>query len=235
MIPAQIKDADIAMTQLPDLIEHDHGARPQYAVIWLHGLGADGHDFEPVVPALKLSPEVGVRFVFPHAPLRPVTVNGGMVMRAWYDIESLDIASMVDAEGVEASAQTVRALIARETERGIASDRVILAGFSQGGAIALQTALLYPEPLAGVIALSTYLPLPAALTESGRSANRAIPIFMGHGTYDPVVPLALGDASHQQLQALGYQVEWRTYPMEHSVNMDEIHDIGVWLRNVIRP
>lgn len=223
------------MTELPDFIEHEHATRPQYAVIWLHGLGADGRDFEPVVPALNLSPEVGVRFVFPHAPRRPVTVNGGMVMRAWYDIESLDIASKVDAEGVGASVEMVHALIAREKERGIASQQIILAGFSQGGAIALHTALLYPERLAGVIALSTYLPLPAALTDRRRAANLNVPIFMGHGTYDPVVPLALGDASHQQLQTLGYQVDWRTYPMEHSVNMDEIHDIGVWLRNIIHP
>ncbi len=223
------------MVELPDFIEHEQGTKPNYAIIWLHGLGADGHDFEPVVPALNLRSDAGVRFVFPHAPRQPVTVNGGMVMRAWYDIESIDIARTVDTDGIERSVAMIRALIEREVERGIATNRIILAGFSQGGAVALHTALLYPQRLAGVIGLSTYLPIPEALSDNAREANRNTPIFMGHGTYDPVVPLALGDASHQQLQALGYQVDWHTYPMEHSVNMDEIRDIGTWLRNLIHP
>jgi phospholipase/carboxylesterase len=210
-----------------DAIEITTGDEPTLSVLWLHGLGADGHDFEPIVPELGL--RIPVRFVFPHAPVRPVTINGGTAMRAWYDILGFDRGAREDGAGIRASAAAVTALIDRELERGMPSERVVLAGFSQGGAIALHTALREPRPLAGVLALSTYLPLAASVAAERSSANLGLPIFMAHGTADNVLPLSLAESSRGALQALGYPVEWRAYPMAHSVCMDEVRAIATWL------
>ena len=210
-----------------DSIEITTGGAPELSVLWLHGLGADGHDFEPIVPELGL--RFPVRFVFPHAPVRAVTINGGMTMRAWYDILGFDRRTQEDAAGIRASAAAVALLIDREIERGMPSDRIVLAGFSQGGAIALHTALREPRPLAGVLALSTYLPLAASLASERSAANASVPIFMAHGTGDTVLPLSLAETSRTALQALGYAVEWHAYPMAHSVSMEEISAIGAWL------
>lgn len=199
---------------------------PELAVIWLHGLGADGHDFEPVVPELRL--RRAVRFVFPHAPIRPVTINNGLSMRAWYDIVGFDSASE-DAEGIRASAALVARLLDREVERGIAAERIVLAGFSQGGAIALQLGLREARRLAGVLALSTYLPLATTLAQEKSAANAALPIFMAHGEYDPVIPLAYADKSRKLLEREGYAVDWHVYPMPHSVCAPEIAGIAAWL------
>jgi phospholipase/carboxylesterase len=208
-------------------IEITTGEAPRLAVLWLHGLGADGHDFEPIVPELGLG--FAARFVFPHAPMRPVTINGGMAMRAWYDIIGFDARAREDAVGIRASAAAVTELIDRELERGMAADRIVLAGFSQGGAIALHTALREQRPLAGVLALSTYLPLAATLAAERSAANAGIPLFMAHGTADPVLPLELAESSRRALEKLGYAVDWHAYPMPHSVCMEEISAIGAWL------
>lgn len=200
------------------------------AVIWLHGLGADGYDFVPVVEELRLPETLAIRFVFPHAPMRPVTINNGFVMRAWYDIKGFDVAAREDANGIRESESTVRDYIAEQNARGIALTRIVIAGFSQGGAIVLHTALRYEEPLAGVIALSTYLPLHAALPNEASAANRSIPILMCHGTQDGIVPVQMGALSRDFLTQLGYRVEWHTYPMEHSVSLDEINLISRWLQ-----
>ncbi len=210
-----------------DSIEIETGHAPSLAVIWLHGLGADGHDFEPIVPELRL--QISVRFVFPHAPVRPVTINGGMAMRAWYDILGFGPTVPEDAVGIRESAVAVTQLIDREVERGVPANRIVLAGFSQGGAIALHTALREPRSLGGVLALSTYLPLAASLAAERSAANARVPIFMAHGTADTVLPLALGDTSRRALTALGYEVEWRTYPMPHSVCLEEVAAIAAWL------
>jgi phospholipase/carboxylesterase len=199
---------------------------PELSVIWLHGLGADGHDFEPIVPELRLRRPV--RFVFPHAPIRPVTINNGLEMRAWYDIVGFD-AAKEDAEGIRASAAAVTRLVDREVERGVAAERIVLAGFSQGGAIALHLGLREPRRLAGVIALSTYLPLAPSLGREKSAANAALPIFMAHGSYDPVIPLAHAETSRRILEREGYTVEWHAYPMPHSVCAPEIAAIGAWL------
>jgi phospholipase/carboxylesterase len=210
-----------------DAIEITTGEPPELAVIWLHGLGADGHDFEPIVPELGL--RIPVRFVFPHAPVRPVTINGGMAMRAWYDILGFDRRAAEDAAGIRASAAAVTELIDRELARGLSSERIVLAGFSQGGAIALQTALREARPLAGVLALSTYLPLAGTLAPERSAANSRLPIFMAHGTDDTVLPLTLAESSRRTLEALGYHVEWHAYPMPHTVCLEEISAIGAWL------
>jgi phospholipase/carboxylesterase len=210
-----------------DAIEITTGAAPELAVLWLHGLGADGHDFEPIVPELGL--RFAVRFVFPHAPVRPVTINGGMAMRAWYDILGFERGSREDAAGIRSSAAAVTELIDREIARGMPSERIVLAGFSQGGAVALQTALREPRPLAGVLALSTYLPLAATLASERSTENAGIPIFMAHGTADSVLPLSLAESSRRALEALGYAVDWHVYPMPHSVSPEEISAIGAWL------
>jgi phospholipase/carboxylesterase len=210
-----------------DSIEIATGPEPELGVIWLHGLGADGHDFEPLVPELGL--RFPVRFVFPHAPVRPVTINGGMAMRAWYDILGFGADAREDAAGVRASAAALSRLIDREVERGIPAERVVLAGFSQGGAVALHTALREPRALGGVVALSTYLPLAATLAQERSAANAAVPILMAHGTDDPLLPLALAEASRRALEALGYAVDWQTYPMAHSVCLEEVSSIGAWL------
>lgn len=215
-------------------VEHETAANPRWSVIWLHGLGADGHDFAPIVPELVAPGWPALRFVFPHAPVRPVTVNGGMAMRAWYDIKGLDIASQEDEAGIRASIAAVRALIAREQARGVAPGQIVLAGFSQGGAIALAGGLRLDEPLAGIIALSTYLPLAGSLAAERSAANAAVPIFQAHGQADPVVPLALGSASRDALLALGYRVDWHVYPMGHAVCPQEIADLRAWLGSRLR-
>jgi phospholipase/carboxylesterase len=201
--------------------------KPRLAVIWLHGLGADGHDFEPIVPELRGAG--AIRYVFPHAPQRSVTINGGYVMRAWYDIRGFEPGAAEDAAGIRASAAAVTKLIDREIERGMPANRIVLAGFSQGGAIALQTALREPRALGGVLALSTYLPLATALPTERSAANAGVPIFMAHGSVDPVLPLALAERSRRTLEGLGYAVDWRVYPMPHSVCAAEIVAIDEWL------
>ncbi len=196
------------------------------SVIWLHGLGASGHDFEPIVPELQLPTDLPVRFIFPHAPEIPVTVNGGMIMPAWYDILAMDIDRKVDESGVLASADAVDALIAREMDRGIPSDRIIVAGFSQGGAVAYQCALRHPKPLAGLLTLSTYMAMPVTLN----NANAQLPVMVCHGSMDPVVPEQLGQRAAASLKQMGLSPEYRTYPMEHMVCLEQIRDIGAWLR-----
>ncbi|MBA3034587.1 MAG: dienelactone hydrolase family protein [Gammaproteobacteria bacterium] len=212
-------------------IEIETSAKPEFAVIWLHGLGADGSDFVPVVPELGLGDAPGVRFVFPHAPEIPVTCNGGYVMRAWYDIISLEPSSrQVDEAGILQSREMIRTLIERENQRGIPSYRIFLAGFSQGGAIAYTAALTHPEPLAGVIALSTYLPSQRLLSKEAAEANRATPIFAAHGTEDDVVSIQLGLQARGYLKQCGYKLEWHEYPMPHAICLEEIEVIGGWLR-----
>lgn len=207
------------------------GSNPSAAVIWLHGLGADGHDFVPIVPQLGLPGTVSIRFIFPHAPMQPVTINGGYVMRAWYDIKDTNLLLEEDKKGIQDSQGIVNNLIDAEINRGIAANRIILAGFSQGGAIALYTGLRSSQQLAGILALSTYLPL-ADTTETERSEqNRSIPIMMAHGIADPVVPLVAGLDSKERLIQLGYSPNWYEYSMEHSICEQEIVDIGRWLSN----
>ena len=218
------------MSGLLETIEIETGPSPRAAVIWLHGLGADGHDFEPIVPELGMASAPAVRFVFPHAPRQPVTINGGAVMRAWYDVAG---DGRQDAAGVRASQARVEALVARERARGIAARSIVLAGFSQGGAMALQTGLRHPERLAGLLALSGYLPLPESVADEISQANRDVPIFMAHGAHDPLIPLSWAMRSRAHLKILGYAVEWREYPMPHSVCAEEIADIGRWLRVVL--
>jgi phospholipase/carboxylesterase len=222
------------MTQAIEALEIQTAPSPDAAVIWLHGLGADGYDFEPVVPELRLPAWLRVRFVFPHAPVRPVTRNMGMPMRAWYDILQLG-GGAEDAAGIRASQALVEGLVERELGRGVPARRVVLAGFSQGGAIALQTGLRYSERLGGILALSTYLPLAARLAAERSPANRDLPIFMVHGTLDPMIPIARARESHAALQALGYGVEWREYAMPHSVCAEEIADIAAWLLRTLAP
>ncbi len=212
-------------------IEIETGPNPSYAVIWMHGLGADGSDFEPIVPALGLTESPAFRFVFPNAPSRPVTCNGGYVMPAWYDIISLAPESReIDESGLVESMDVIRQFIAREVERGIPAKHVFLAGFSQGGAVAYSTALTHPEPLAGVIALSTYIPSARLITRNLSAANRHLPIFVAHGLEDCVVSPALGEQAIKLVETYGYLPEWHTYPMEHEVCIEEIAAIGTWLR-----
>ena len=215
-------------------IELETGAKPTASVIWLHGLGADGHDFEPIVPELDLPDALAVRFVFPHAPMQAVTINGGAVMRAWYDVYALEGARREDADGVRASQTKVEELIAREKARGVGAARIVLAGFSQGGAIALQTGLRHGERLAGIMALSTYVPVASTLAAEANAANRAAPIFMAQGVDDPLIPIERAIASRRQLEAAGYAVEWHEYPMAHAVCVEEIADVSAWLQRVLR-
>ncbi|HHM04509.1 MAG TPA: carboxylesterase [Gammaproteobacteria bacterium] len=202
------------------------------SVIWLHGLGADGHDFAGIVPELRLPASLGVRFVFPHAPLRPITLNGGAVMRGWYDIVDFS-PRREDEAGIRASSAAIAALVDAERSRGTASECIVLAGFSQGGAVALHTALRYGAPLAGVLALSTYLPLAATLEQEASPANRDVPLFIAHGEQDTVIPLAAGEATQTHLKRLGYPVQWHTYAMGHGVCNEEIADISRWLRRLL--
>lgn len=219
--------------ELLEVIQQDTGTSPRYAVIWLHGLGADGHDFEPIVPELGLSESTPVRFIFPHAPTRPVTVNGGMVMRAWYDITGMDLDADVDEAGINKSSSRLRRLIQATVDSGIPSNRIVLAGFSQGGVVALHTGLQYPDKLAGVIGLSTYVAMPDTIRRSAGDANTDIPIFMAHGRFDPVIPFSLGKQSKDFLVDRGYPVQWHEYPMEHSVYPDEIRDLAGWLNEIV--
>lgn len=219
------------MQKLPETIEVETGARPDAAVIWLHGLGADGHDFEPVVPALGLPGRLAVRFVFPHAPVRPVTINMGTRMRAWYDIVALD-GRREDDTGIRASQQRIEELIERECSRGIAARRIVLAGFSQGGAIALHAGLRHAARLGGIMALSTYLPLAGTLDAERRAANAGLPILMVHGLHDEMIGIARARSSRAALEALGYALEWREYPMGHAVCPEEIAAIGDWLGGI---
>jgi phospholipase/carboxylesterase len=219
------------MTAILPHIVLDSGEKPQFSIIWLHGLGADGQDFVPMVDELKLP--VAVRYIFPHAPTRPVTINGGYVMRAWYDIASDNIAAKQDAAGIRASQAEIEALIDMEVARGIAPQHIFLAGFSQGGAIALHTTLRQNAPLAGLLVLSAYLPLAETAQAECTVNSRKTPIFMAHGRHDTIVPCPLGVASRDGLQALGYRVNWHDYEMEHSVNDKELRDIEVWLTDRI--
>ena len=210
-------------------VERETAAQPVYSIIWLHGLGADGNDFARIVPDLVAPHWPALRFVFPHAPVRPVTLNGGMPMRAWYDIIGIDLLNRQDESGMRASIAAVEALIAQENQRGIPDERIVLAGFSQGGAIALSTGLRHARPLAGIVALSTYLPMQEHFSSERNEANASVPIFWGHGTGDPIVPLSRGVASRDLLQSLGYLVDWHTYPMPHSVSDEEVVDLRDWL------
>jgi phospholipase/carboxylesterase len=212
-------------------IEIETNAAPDAAVIWLHGLGADGHDFEPIVPELRLPPSLGVRFIFPHAPIRPVTINGGAEMRAWYDIDMR--APLAGEADIRASAGLIEELVDTQRSRGVATRRIVLAGFSQGGVIAMHLALRYGEPLAGVMALSTYLHDPEHLVDEISLDNAGIGIFMAHGLMDPMIPIARAVSSRETLLGLGYPVEWHEYAMGHSVCLEEINDIALWLRRTL--
>ena len=224
---------------LLECVEVATGTAPTAAVIWMHGLGADGYDFVPVVKQLQVNtlPGLGggIRFIFPHAPMRPVTINGGMVMRAWYDIKMVDLMRQEDAAGLHVSQVECEKLIAREIGRGVPAHRIVIAGFSQGGAIALQTGLRHAERLGGLMVLSSYLPLAASVAAEAAAANRDLPIFMAHGSDDGVIAVDRAAASRDQLQQHGYAVDWREYPMEHSLCMEEITDIRDWLGNVLAP
>ena len=214
-------------------VEIETGPNPQAAVIWLHGLGADGHDFEPIVPELVQPAERALRFIFPHAPMRPVTLNAGYVMRAWYDIIAIERRAAEDESGIRASQALITELIRRENDRGIPTERIVLAGFSQGGAMALYSGTRYPERLAGIIGLSCYQLLAGRFAAERTPANHATPIFLAHGTQDAVVLPALGEAACRQLQGAGYTVAWHAYSMPHSVCPQEVGDIAAWLRRVL--
>jgi phospholipase/carboxylesterase len=213
-------------------VELATGAEPRGSVIWMHGLGADGWDFVPLVRELPLPEDLQLRFIFPHAPERPVTINNGVVMRAWYDIAQSDIARVPDERGIRESQAAVERLIARERERGIDPARIVLAGFSQGGAIALQAGLRHRERLGAIVALSSYLALEGSLDAEASAANKSTPIFMAHGTQDPIVPLQLAEASQRALRMRGYDVEWHTWPMPHSVCAEEVEALGSFLARI---
>ena len=218
---------------LLETIEEETGPDPRWAVLWLHGLGADGHDFVPLVPELARPQWPAVRFVFPHAPVRAVTINAGMRMRAWYDIRDFDLANRADAEGVAVSTAQVGALLDREQARGIPPERTFLAGFSQGGAITLAAGLRRTRPLAGLVALSTYLPMRHDVArEIAAPQASSQPVFLAHGDADPVIPVQAGEASGVLLRELGFDVTWKTYPMPHAVCQEEIRDLGDWLTRV---
>ena len=222
------------MTTNPIEIETEHDSKPAHAVIWLHGLGADGHDFAGIVPALEMSnhwpAQTPMRFIFPHAPMRAITINDGMKMRGWYDIAGLGFEHEQDRNGIEHSAALLRALIERENERGIPCENIFLAGFSQGGAMVLHTGLRFGQPLAGLIALSTYLPLADSLQAEKSTANQHTSILMAHGVDDPMIPIALARRSEKQLTQSGYSVWWREYPMQHDIAPQEIIDVANFLR-----
>jgi phospholipase/carboxylesterase len=213
-------------------VELATGADPRGTVIWMHGLGADGWDFVPLVRELPLPEDLALRFIFPHAPVRPVTINNGYEMRAWYDIAMNDFQRMPDERGIRASQQAIEQLIAREKDRGIESRHVVLAGFSQGGAIALQAGLRHANRLGGIMALSTYLPLQDSLEAERAPANKSTPIFMAHGTQDQVVPIALAQSSSDALRKAGYEVDWQTWPMQHSVCPEEIEAAAAFLTRI---
>ncbi len=216
--------------QLTPHVSVESAANPRFAVIWLHGLGASGHDFEPIVPELKLPDSIAVRFIFPHAPERPVTINSGMVMPAWYDITGLDFDKRADLDSFVSSGELVEAFISDQIAQGISAQNIVIAGFSQGGALALHTGLRYPAQLAGVMALSTYLATGTTLAEEGSDANRETPILYAHGLQDPMIPIAQAIKSCDRLMELGYNVEWHQYMMQHNVSVEEINDISRWLQ-----
>ncbi|HKY01930.1 MAG TPA: alpha/beta hydrolase [Burkholderiales bacterium] len=220
------------MSNLLDAIEIETAPNPNTSVIWMHGLGADGNDFVPIVDELNL-PDVPIRFVFPHAPMQEVTVNNGYVMRAWYDVLSSDFAKRTDEASVRESQALIEALIAREKQRGSPASRIVLAGFSQGGAMALQTGLWHAERLAGLMVLSSYVPIPDALATEASAANRDVPIFMAHGNSDQVIPISAAAQSRDLLQSMNYPIEWHEYAMPHSVCMEELDDISTWLHKVL--
>lgn len=213
-------------------IEINPGISATKTVIWLHGLGADGSDFAPIVSELHLPDTPGIRFVFPHAPIMPVTLNNGYEMRAWFDIYDLSIDSKIDKTGISKSVQMLEALIMQEEAKGITSDNIILAGFSQGAVIALTTGLGYPKPLAGMMALSGYLPLADEVLKNASGINRETPIFIAHGTEDPIVPYALGKATYDTLKEAGYHAAWHSYAMPHAVCAEEVRDISLWLQSI---
>ena len=221
------------ITSMLPCIELETAPNPTCSVIWLHGLGADGNDFVSIIPELHLPENPAIRFIFPSAPSMPVTVNGGYVMPAWYDIVGRNLMDQEDGEGIKRSAKSVIELIEREVQRGIAYQNIVLAGFSQGCAMALYIGLRLPHQLAGILALSGYLPLAMSLKLEKHSANQSTPIFMAHGTYDPVVALDRAQASYALLEKLGYQIDWNEYPMEHSVNHEELSDISRFLQTVL--
>ena len=221
------------MTELLDNIEIETAPNPTAAIIWMHGLGADGNDFVPLVQELDLAGLAGIRFVFPHANTMPVTINNGYVMRAWYDILGTDLVRREDEAGLRASQQQVEALIEREKARGIPASRIILAGFSQGCAMVLQTGLRHPETLAGLMCLSGYVPLSASVPTERTTQSLATPVFMVHGLHDGVIPIARATQSRDLLKSMGYQVEWHEYVMQHSLCQDEIEHIGAWLKKVL--
>lgn len=210
-------------------VEIETGPNPGHAVIWLHGMGADGNDFKPIVPELVDPAWPSLRFVFPHAPMRPITLNGGMMMRAWYDISGLEIAQKQDETGIRASIGLLEELITRENTRGVPSENIFLAGFSQGGAIVLAGGVRYAQRLGGIIALSTYLPIAGKTDVEAAAANRATPIFMAHGSLDPTIAHAMGEMSRNYLLQRGYVVEWHEYPMAHQVCAEEIADLRRWI------
>ena len=218
---------------LLESIEIETAPNPTHAVLWLHGLGADGNDFAPLVPELQWPGAPAMRFIFPHAPVQPITINNGYAMRAWYDIYALDLVRREDETGVQASREAIDALLKREIERGIPAHHIVLGGFSQGCAMSLYTGLRFPAALAGVVGLSGYLPRAAALAAEAHEANRRTPIFQAHGLQDPVVALERGEATRRTLEDLGYDVTWKTYPMPHSVCPDEIADIRTFLAGVL--
>ncbi len=221
------------MNETLECVVVETGADPVASVIWLHGLGADGHDFEPIVPELYLGSDRALRFVFPHAPVQPVTINAGIAMRAWFDILGLDRQARQDEAGIRSSQQLIEALIEDEHSRGVPCDRIFLAGFSQGGALALHTGLRYPKRLAGFIGLSCYLPLHMNLEDERSDSNLTTKLLMAHGTFDPVVTPDLGNAARTYLTELGYEIEWHTYPMAHQICAEEIADIRNWLERVL--
>jgi phospholipase/carboxylesterase len=225
------------MSEYLETIEIETAPNPTATVLWMHGLGADGNDFAPMVPELRLGSAPAIRFIFPHAPMIPVTINNGYVMRAWYDVSYGDLegkSRQADETGVRASQAEIEKLIAREVGRGIRANKIVIAGFSQGGAIALHTGLRHAAPLAGIMALSTYLPAPHTLPAEAAAANRDIALFYAHGSDDQVIPIAMAETSRQSLSAAGYAVEWHEYPMQHSVCLEEIRDISAWLQTVLR-
>lgn len=226
------------MTEALSVIEIETGAEPLFSVIWLHGLGADGHDFEPIVPELNLGDTPAVRFIFPNAPKRPVTINGGMEMRAWYDI-FISTAPGVETfkgnnEHIKESAEQLLALIKQEQSRGIKPENIILAGFSQGGVIALYAGTRFEKPLAGIMALSTYMPMAETLKNELSAANQAIPIFMAHGFQDTTIPITVAKLSRATMETAGYETDWHEYAMAHSVCAEEIQDISEWLKNIFK-
>jgi phospholipase/carboxylesterase len=216
-----------------ECVEIETAMQPRHAVIWLHGLGADGHDFQPIVPQLVRPEWPPLRFVFPHAPVRPITLNNGLPMRAWYDISGFDLSQRQDEPGIRASIGAVSALIAREAERGVPVSHIVLIGFSQGGAVALAAGLRHPQRLAGIVALSSYLPVAERTASERHAANAATPIFMAHGAFDPVVPQVLGERSRDQLRAWGFAVDWHSYPMAHQVCPLEIEDLAAFMTAIL--